>query len=87
MDDLTKISSSMIDDMPYYIISGSGEGWFFSPDTLQMICVPRGIEIIPLDDFFIDDTQKEDKCNKILVSSPTHVFLIPQKEILEVGYN
>ena len=76
---LDTISALAADDLPCYVLSGSGIGWFFSPDTFQMVCVQRGTEIIPLDE--INDS------GKILVSSPTHVFLIPEQEIVEVGYN
>tara|TARA_B100000282_G_C31392180_1_gene336156 strand:- start:61 stop:318 length:258 start_codon:yes stop_codon:yes gene_type:complete len=76
---LDTISALAADDLPTYVLSGSGIGWFFSPDTFQMVCVQRGTEIIPLDEVDTDD--------KILVSSPNHVFLIPKQEIVEVGYN
>ena len=79
-DALTMISDMIADDLPCYILSGSGTGWFFSPDTHQMVSIQRGIEIMPL----VDEV---DASGKMLVSSPNHVFLIPQKEILEVGYN
>ena len=76
---LDTISALAAEDLPCYVLSGSGPGWFFSPDTCQMVCVHRGTEIIPLDD--LDDN------DKILVSSPNHVFLIPNQEIVEIGYN
>ena len=78
-DVLDTISALAADDMPCYVLSGSGPGWFFSPDTYQMVCVHRGTEIMLLDDF--------DSNDKILVSSPNHVFLIPKQEIVEIGYN
>lgn len=78
-DVLDTISALAADDLPCYVLSGSGPGWFFSPDTCQMVCVHRGTEIIPIDEFNNDD--------KVLVSSPTHVFLISKKEIVEIGYN
>tara|TARA_Y100001963_G_scaffold144136_1_gene215913 strand:+ start:1099 stop:1353 length:255 start_codon:yes stop_codon:yes gene_type:complete len=80
VDTLSVISNMMLDDLPCYVLSGSGIDWFFSPDTQQMVRVQRGIEITPLDDIV-------DASGKMLVSSLNHVFLIPQKEILEVGYN
>ena len=78
-DVLDAISALAADDLPCYVLSGSGVGWFFSPDTFQMVCVHRGAEIVPLDEINAN--------GKILVSSSNHVFLIPEQEIVEVGYN
>ena len=78
-DVLDAISALAADDLPCYVLSGSGAGWFFSPDTFQMVCVQRGTEIIPLDEI--------NASGKVLVSSSNYVFFIPEQEIIEVGYN
>ena len=53
---------------------------FFSPELTQMVRVQRGVEIVPLDDVALSD-------GKLLVSSPSCTFLIPENELIEVGYN
>ena len=35
-------------DIPYYVISGSGPGYFLDPDSMEMVRVERGTEILPI---------------------------------------
>ena len=80
VDELALLSSIFADELPCYILSGSGHDWFFSPDACQMVRVTRGVELIPLDDIACER-------GRLLVSSPSYTFLIPENELIEVGYN
>ena len=77
---LDLFSSIVADDLPCYVLSGSGAAWFYAPELSQVVRVQRGIELIPLD---ID----EDSSGNMLVSSPSYIILVPKKEIVEIGYN
>ena len=80
VNELSLLSSIFADELPCYVLSGSGHGWFFSPEMGQMVRIARGIELVPLDDIPCEN-------EKLLVSSPSCTFLIPKIELIEVGYN
>ena len=67
-------------ELPQYVISGSGEGWFLDPESYQMVKMNRGTEIIPLG-------PTADKDEKMLVRAPYRFLLIPQEEVQEIGWN
>ena len=77
VDQLLLISSQE-DDVPYCILSGSGYGSFWSPQTKQMTMAMRGTEIIFLSDY-TDRT--------CLVMSHGNILVVNNEEIIEVGYN
>tara|TARA_Y100001970_G_C13841722_1_gene654797 strand:- start:294 stop:569 length:276 start_codon:yes stop_codon:yes gene_type:complete len=85
--ELSLLSSIFADEMPCYILSGSGYDWFFSPDAGQMVRIARGVEIIPLDEVDESPEECDNSSEKMLVSSPSYTFLIPKNELVEVGYN
>ena len=80
VDELALLSSIFADELPCYVLSGSGHDWFFSPDLGQMVRVSRGVELVPLDDITCER-------ERLLVSSPSCTFLILKNELIEVGYN
>jgi len=61
-----------------HFISGSGSGWFLDPDLKVMVMINRGTEVVPLESF--DD-------NRSLVRSPYNFLIIPDDELIEIGYN
>jgi hypothetical protein len=65
---------------PYHIISGSGPAYFLDPDSLEMIRVARGTEVVPL-------PGEDDDDGRILVRVSYRFLMIPEDEILEVGWN
>ena len=65
-------------DIPQYVISGSGCGWFVDPETRFMVQVTRGTEVFPIEE--IDS-------NRTLVRGPFNFLIIPNDEILEIGFN
>ena len=65
---------------PYHILSGSGPAYFLDPDALEMIRTQRGTEVVPIPGDI-------DSLGRILVRVPYRFLLIPEEEILEVGWN
>jgi hypothetical protein len=68
---------------PYYMISGSGWGYYLDPEIHQMVLIPRGTEVIPVEK--IEDSS--DSNDKILCRSPYRFLLIPRFEVQEIGWN
>ena len=48
LDEAMLLFDSEPDSEQYYIISGSGWGWFLDPETKELARVPRGTEIVPM---------------------------------------
>jgi len=67
-------------DIPLYVISGSGVGWFLDPESCQMVKMNRGTEIVPLG-------PTADENDKMLVRAPFRFLLIPEEEVQEIGWN
>ena len=65
---------------PCYVLSGSGVGWFLDPFSREMVMIPRGSELFPVDD-------ETDEIDRVLVRSSHRIVLIPSVEIEEVGWN
>ena len=65
---------------PYHIISGSGPAYFLDPDTQELIRTQRGTEVVPLPGGL-------DEEGRILARVPYRFLLIPEDEILEIGWN
>jgi len=63
---------------PQRVLSGSGYGWFWSPQTKQMTMAIRGTEIIFISEY-------DDK--KSLVMSHSNILVVDKDEIIEVGFN
>jgi len=67
-------------NLPNYVISGSGWGYFLDPERNQIVRVSRGTEIIPLP----GETDSLDRC---LVRAAYRFLLVPECEVQEVGWN
>ena len=79
IDDLYEIDDYASEaNIPQYIISGSGCGWFVDPETRFMVQVSRGTEIVPVEE--VDS-------NRTLVRGPFNFLIIPNDEIIEIGFN
>jgi hypothetical protein len=77
------ISGTLTDcdhDLPHYVISGSGEGWFLNPETHQMVMISRGTEIVPM-------PGDADDRDRLLVRAPFRFLLIHKDEVQEIGWN
>lgn len=69
----TKIST-------YHVVSGSGEAWYLEPLSKTFVKIQRGSEIIII-------PGKTDERGRLLVRTMNSFLLIPEDEILNVGYN
>ena len=65
---------------PYYVISGSGWGFYLDPEVSQMVMIPKGTEIVPIDDNL-------DEQDRLLCRSPYRFLLIPKFEVQQIGWN
>ena len=77
VDQLLLISSTE-DNVPQCILSGSGYGWFWCPQTKQMTMALRGSEVVLLSEY---DHEKS------LVMSHGSLLVVNNDEVIEVGYN
>tara|TARA_R110002020_G_scaffold193326_1_gene393547 strand:- start:440 stop:685 length:246 start_codon:yes stop_codon:yes gene_type:complete len=66
------------DELPYHMISGSGDAWFLDPDLKTMVLIKRGTEVIPVEK--LDD-------KKSLVRSSFNFLVVPDDELIEIGFN
>ena len=72
--------SEDLEPICYQMISGSGNDWFYDPVTRTMVESPRGIEIVQISD--LPDDQ-----GRVLVRAPFKFLLIPEEEVIDLGYN
>ena len=64
----------------YTVISGSGPAWFYEPSTRKLIKTERGSEIVVI-------PGEPDEQGRVLVRTMNTFLMIPEEEILHVGYN
>ena len=60
--------------------SGSGPAWFYEPSTRKLIKTERGSEIVVI-------PGEADEQGRMLVRTMNTFLMIPEEEILHVGYN
>tara|TARA_Y100001963_G_C6533960_1_gene332399 strand:+ start:226 stop:480 length:255 start_codon:yes stop_codon:yes gene_type:complete len=65
-------------EVPYHIISGSGIGYFMDPELKSLVHVSRGTEIVPIE---------EVNSSYTLVRGQFNYLIVPNDEIIELGYN
>ena len=66
--------------LQYQMISGSGYDWFYDPVSRAMAEVARGTEVVQL-------SEESDYKGRILVRAPYKFLLIPEEEIIDIGFN
>ena len=64
----------------YTVISGSGPAWFYEPSTRKLIKTERGSEIVVI-------PGEPDEQGRVLVRTMNTFLMIPEEDILHVGYN
>ena len=64
----------------YTVISGSGPAWFYAPSTRKLIKTERGSESVVI-------PGEPDEQGRVLVRTMNTFLMIPEEEILHVGYN
>ena len=64
----------------YTVISGSGPAWFYEPSTRKLIKTERGSEIVVI-------PGEADEQGRVLVRTMNTFLMIPEEDILHLGYN
>ena len=77
---LDRSKSNNLKPAAYTVISGSGPAWFYEPSTKKMIKTERGSEIVVI-------PGEPDEQGRMLVRTMNTFLLIPEKDILHLGYN
>tara|TARA_R100000900_G_C3312793_1_gene160028 strand:+ start:144 stop:395 length:252 start_codon:yes stop_codon:yes gene_type:complete len=77
---LATTGSADVEPFPYQMISGSGIDWFYDPITRTMVETPRGTEIIQI-------SEAVDHKGRVLVRAPLQFLMIPEEEIIDLGFN
>ena len=72
--------STDTEPFPYQMISGSGMDWFYDPVTRTMVETPRGIEIIQI-------SEDADHKGRVLVRAPFQFLMVPEEEMIDLGFN
>jgi hypothetical protein len=72
--------SAEVEPFPYQVISGSGTDWFYDPVGKMMTEIPRGIEVVQI-------SVEPDSKGRVLVRAPFQFLMIPEKEIVDIGFN
>ena len=76
----TNTGSYDTEPFPYQVISGSGSDWFYDPVGKTMAEIPRGTEIVQI-------SLEPDSRGRVLVRAPFQFLMIPEKEIVDIGFN
>ena len=64
----------------YTVISGSGPAWFYEPSTKKLIKTERGSEIVVI-------PGEPDEQGRVLVRTMNTFLMIPEEDILHLGFN
>lgn len=64
----------------YTVISGSGPAWFYEPTTRKFIKTERGSEVVVV-------PGGVDESGNLLVRTLSTFLMVPEAEILDIGYN
>ena len=64
----------------YTVISGSGPAWFYEPSTRKLIKTERGSEIVVI-------PGEPDEQGRVLVRTMNTFLMIPEEDILHLGFN
>ena len=68
--------------LPYFILSGSGPGLYYSIGDRTMICVQKGTEVVPIDKY---DGVYKDK--KVVFVGKSQFILVNENELIDIGFN
>lgn len=77
---LDQSKSNKLKPAAYTVISGSGPAWFYEPSTRKLIKTERGSEIVVI-------PGEPDEQGRVLVRTMNTFLMIPEEDILHLGYN
>jgi hypothetical protein len=76
---ITNTGSVDVEPFEYQIIDGIGNAWFYDPIDKILVEVPRGIEVVQI-------SENPDSEGRVLVRAPFQFLMIPQEEIIDIGF-
>ena len=84
MDKIESYIQSIKDDpsVPYFILSGSGPGLYYSVGDRTMVCVQRGTEVTPVSKY--DGVYKG---KKVVFLGKSQFILVNEDELIDIGFN
>ncbi len=84
MDKIDSYINNLKEDpsLPYFILSGSGPGLYYSVGDRSMVCVQRGTEVIPIDKY--DGVYKG---KKVVFIGKSQFILVNEEELIDIGFN
>ena len=68
-----------IEPTPYFIVNNKGYNWYTNPQTKKLVRIANGTEVVVM--------PYEYQKGKVLVRAEMQFLLIPEDEVIEVGYN
>ena len=77
-----KSLASKIAPVDSYVISCSGPAYFVSPMSREMVKCERGMEVYP-----VKEEAEPDKNGNVMVRTQATYLLIPNKQLIKVGFN
>tara|TARA_Y100000593_G_C4135402_1_gene249483 strand:+ start:293 stop:565 length:273 start_codon:yes stop_codon:yes gene_type:complete len=84
LDELQDIADQLLlascaeDNVPHCILSGSGQDWFWCPQTKQMTMALRGTEVVFISEY---------SSHQSIVMSHGNILIVSNDDVIEVGYN
>jgi|TARA_R100000008_G_scaffold85648_1_gene76162 hypothetical protein len=66
--------------IPYQLLSGSGDAWYYDTKERIPVRVSRGSEVMVM-------SSKPDSQGRILVYVPHRLILVPEEDLITVGFN
>ena len=84
MDKIDSYINNLKEDpsIPYFILSGSGPGLYYSVGDRSMVCVQRGTEVVPIDKY--DGVYKG---KKVVFIGKSQFILVNEEELIDIGFN
>ncbi len=84
MDKIDSYINNLKEDpsLPYFILSGSGPGLYYSVGDRSMVCVQRGTEVVPIDKY--DGVYKG---KKVVFIGKSQFILVNEEELIDIGFN
>ena len=84
MDKIESYIKSIKDDpsVPYFILSGSGPGLYYSIGDRTMVCIQKGTEVIPVGKY---DGVYEGK--RVVFIGKSQFILVNEEELIDIGFN
>tara|TARA_R110002110_G_scaffold107117_1_gene268081 strand:- start:1189 stop:1482 length:294 start_codon:yes stop_codon:yes gene_type:complete len=84
MDKINSYIKGLHEDasIPYFILSGSGPGLYYSIADREMICIQKGTEVVPISKY--DGVYKG---KRVVFIGKSQFILVNEEELIDIGFN